>query len=166
MAPLPLSPPSPFVQLAKTLPPPLQRFLARWPPAAILPNGGADATPTPHQTLWPDPFRFVRHPATGSWHDPVYSARRQAQLVRMARHHGVEELLPESAKALAVRLARRVEHGLRVRGTGVGQKVKGHMHERHMISKMEEKRRTILAMPKLIRAWKRIGKKNWTKWPK
>jgi hypothetical protein len=53
----------------------------------------------------------------------------------MAREHGVEDLLPETTKGTEYRLAHRVEHGLRVKGTGVGQKVKGHIHERHMIAK-------------------------------
>lgn len=65
----------------------------------------------------------------------MYSSRRQAELVKLAREHGVEELLPETTKATEFRLAHRVEHGLRVKGTGVGQKVKGRIHERHMISK-------------------------------
>lgn len=57
------------------------------------------------------------------------------QLVKLAREHGVEELLPETNKGTEYQLAQRVEHGLRVKGTGVGQKVKGHIHERHMIAK-------------------------------
>ncbi|CAG9971685.1 unnamed protein product, partial [Clonostachys byssicola] len=109
--------------------------------------------------------------------DPVYSNRRQAQLVKMAREHGVEHLLPESKKGTAYRLAYRVEHGLRVKGTGVGQSVKGHIHERHMIAKyvsallseiamedcqtnskdrMEARRKAMLEMPKLIKTWKRV----------
>lgn len=121
-----------YVQLAKTLPEPLQRFFARWPPAAIQTDG---ATPTRHQEQRPDPFRFYKHPVTGKWQDPVVSYRRQAELVKMAREHGVEELLPQTTKGTEYRLAHRVEHGLRVKGTGVGQKVKGHIHERHMIAK-------------------------------
>jgi len=72
---------------------------------------------------------------TGKWQDPVYSQRRQAELVKMARENGVEDLLPDTRKATEYQLAHRVEHGLRVKGTGVGQKVKGHIHERHMIAK-------------------------------
>ncbi len=124
--------PSQFVQLAKSLPQPLQRFFARWPPAAIVPAGTA---PTVYQDERPNPFRFYKNKATGKWQDPVYSARRQAELVKLARDNGVEELLPETTKATEYRLAHRVEHGLRVKGTGVGQKVKGRIHERHMISK-------------------------------
>ena len=48
----------------------------------------------------------------------------------MAREHGVEELLPPSVKSTEHRLGKRVEMGLRVKGTGVGQRVKGHKHER------------------------------------
>lgn len=124
--------PTSFVQLAKSLPEPLQRFFARWPPAALVAPG---TPPTPFQEQRPNPFRFYKHPVTGRWQDPVYSQRRQAQLVKLARDHGVEELLPETTKGTEYQLAHRVEHGLRVKGTGVGQKVKGHIHERHMIAK-------------------------------
>lgn len=126
--------PSQLIQLAKSLPTPLQRFFARYPPAAIVPEGSPK---TPSQESRPDPFRFYKHPVTGKWQDPVYSQRRQAELVKMAREHGVEDLLPDTRKGTEYRLAHRVEHGLRVKGTGVGQKVKGHIHERHMIAKYE-----------------------------
>ncbi|KEY67626.1 hypothetical protein S7711_07823 [Stachybotrys chartarum IBT 7711] len=152
-----------LIALAKSLPAPLQRFLARWPPAAIVPEGHPK---THFQEARPDPFLFWKHPVTGKWQDPVYSQRRQAQLVKMAQEHGVLELLPETNKGTEARLAHRVEHGLRVKGTGVGQKVKGHAHERHMIGKMEQRRKAMLGMPQLIRTWKRIGKKNWSKFPK
>jgi large subunit ribosomal protein L25 len=123
---------SQFIGLAKSLPAPLQRFFARYPPAAILPEN----TPkTRYQEERPNPFRFYKHPVTGKWQDPVYSQRRQAELVKMARENGVEDLLPETRKGTEYKLAHRVEHGLRVKGTGVGQKVKGHIHERHMIAK-------------------------------
>jgi large subunit ribosomal protein L25 len=158
-----MSSPAQYIQLAKALPAPLQRFFARWPPAAIV---SADQPKTPFQEERANPFVFVKHPVTGRWQDPIYSQRRQAELVKMAREHGVEELLPETKKGTEYRLAHRVEHGLRVKGTGVGQKVKGHIHERHMIARMEKKRQAMLDMPKLIRDWKRIGKKNWTKFPK
>lgn len=121
-----------LIQLAKSLPAPLQRFFARWPPAAIIPEGTA---PTRFQQERPNPFAFYKHPVTGKWQDPVYSQRRQAELVKMARENGVEELLPETKKGTEYQLAHRVEHGLRVKGTGVGQKVKGRIHERHMIAK-------------------------------
>jgi large subunit ribosomal protein L25 len=134
-----------LIQLAKALPEPLQRFFARWPPAAIVPEGAAQ---TRYQELRPNPFRFYKHPVTGKWQDPVYSQRRQAQLAQMARSHGVEHLLPETSKGAEQRLAHRVEHGLRVKGTGVGQSVKGHIHERQMISKYAH---LFFSMPALFR---------------
>ncbi|KAK7417197.1 54S ribosomal protein L25, mitochondrial [Neonectria magnoliae] len=161
--------PSHYIQLAKSLPAPLQRFFARYPPATILPE---NAPKTFYQKERANPFRFYKHPVTGRWQDPVYSQRRQAELVSMAREHGVEELLPETRKGTEYRLAHRVEHGLRVKGTGVGQKVKGHIHERHMIAKyvvdaaarrprtllrMEKRRKAMLEMPKLIKAWKKAS---------
>lgn len=126
-----------LVNLAKSLPGQLQRFFARYPPAAIqAPTAdGSEAPKTAYQLERPNPFRFWKHPGTGKWHDPVYSMRRQAELVKMAKANGVEDLLPETTKGSEYRLARRVEFGLRVKGTGVGQKVKGHAHERQIMAK-------------------------------
>lgn len=126
-----------LVNLAKSLPSQLQRFFARYPPAAIIPStaDGAEPAKTAYQLDRPNPFRFWKHPGTGKWHDPVYSMRRQAELVKMAKANGVEDLLPETTKGSEYKLARRVEFGLRVKGTGVGQKVKGHAHERQIMAK-------------------------------
>ena len=55
--------------------------------------------------------------------------------MKMAKAHGVEELLPETTKGSEYKLARRVEFGLRVKGTGVGQRVKGHAHERQIMAR-------------------------------
>lgn len=147
------------IQLAKALPEPLQRFFARWPPAAIIPEG---TPPTQYQELRSNPFRFYKHPETGKWQDPVYSQRRQAQLVQLARDHGVESLLPETPKGTEYRLAHRVEHGLRVKGTGVGQSVKGHIHERHMIAKqvLSSPPRIHMLLTALL-GWRRGGKLCW-----
>ena len=125
------------IQLALALPARLRTFLARYPPASILPAGTAGAAEAHHQKTayqeeTPNPFMPLKHPATGLWHDPKYSLRRQAELVKMARQHGVEELLPYTPKGTETRLRKRVELGLRVKGTGVGQKVKGHKHERQL----------------------------------
>lgn len=125
-----------YVQLAKALPARLQRFLARYPPPAILPDGASPETfKTAYQEATPNPFKPHKHPITGKRHEPVYSLRRQAELVKLAREHGVEELLPPTVKGTEYQLAQRVEHGLRVKGTGVGQKVKGHIHERELIQR-------------------------------
>ncbi len=90
---------------------------------------------TAYQAERADPFGWLKHPVTGRWLGPVYSARRQAQSFQLARRHGVEELLPPSDRSPAARLERRVALGLRVKGTGVGQRVKGHAHERGMEAK-------------------------------
>jgi len=48
----------------------------------------------------------------------------------LARQYGVESLLPFTVKKTEERLTRRLEHGLRVKGTGVGEKVRGKIQER------------------------------------
>ncbi|KAK3356135.1 hypothetical protein B0H65DRAFT_505912 [Neurospora tetraspora] len=155
------------VQLALSLPPRLRTFLARYPPASILPAGADPEThKTPYQEESPNPFMPTKHPITGKWHNPKYSLRRQAELVKLAQEHGVEELLPFTRKLNEEKLRKRVELGLRVKGTGVGEKVKGHKHERTLVAKMEKRREAMLAMPDLIREWKKVGKRNWTKFPK
>ncbi|KAK4659185.1 hypothetical protein QC762_107960 [Podospora pseudocomata] len=161
--------PSTFIQLAQSLPPRLKTFLARYPPLSILPLGAAHAPSkalTFYQRETPNPFLPRKHPVTGKWHDPKYSLRRQAELVKLARDHGVEELLPYTEKGTETRLAKRVEFGLRVKGTGLGEKVKGHKHERVLVAKMEKRRKAMLEMPGLIREWKKVGKRNWSKFPR
>ncbi|PSS03607.1 hypothetical protein BD289DRAFT_502146 [Coniella lustricola] len=155
-----------YVNLAKTLPERLQRFLARYPPGEILKPTQRGKPHTGYQMDSKNPFEAQRHPETGRLHNPVYSLRRQADLVKLAREHGVEELLPHTIKKTDVRLAKRVEFGWRGKGTGVGQKVKGHIHERQLAAKMDKRREAMLNMPALIREWKAVGRKNWTKWPK
>jgi len=124
------------IELALALPPRLRTFLARYPPVSILPESQQkNPALTAYQKESPNPFKATKHPVTGNWHNPKYSLRRQAELVKMAREHGVEDLMPFSEKAPEERLRKRVELGLRVKGTGVGERVKGHKHERTMISK-------------------------------
>jgi large subunit ribosomal protein L25 len=125
------------IELARALPPRLQTFLARYPSPKILPTGvDPEAAKTPYQQDTPNPFLPTKHAVTGKWHDPVYSLRRQAEIVKLARENGVEELLPYTPKGTFERLQKRVELGLRVKGTGIGQKVKGHKHERQLIAKL------------------------------
>ncbi|KAK0632841.1 hypothetical protein B0T14DRAFT_45420 [Immersiella caudata] len=155
------------IQLALALPARLRTFFARYPPASILPEGAdPETSKTPYQQVAPNPFQSTKHPVTGKWHDPKYSLRRQAELVKLARKHHVEELLPFTVKGTEERLRKRVELGLRVKGTGVGQKVKGHKHERQLVAKMEKRRQAMLEMPDLIREWKKVGRRNWEKYPK
>ncbi|KAF7906227.1 hypothetical protein EAF00_000506 [Botryotinia globosa] len=183
--------PAQYVKLAQSLPPQLQKFFARYPPQAILPqvnavNTTSDAAtseavskatlkteetldqPThPAITEATSPFRPHKHPVTGKWHDPVFSLRRQADLCKLARQHGVEELLPLSVKSTEEKLRKRMENGLRVKGTGVGQRVKGKESERTLKSRLEKRRKAMLEMPQMIQTWKERGHgRGWKKWPK
>jgi large subunit ribosomal protein L25 len=124
-----------YVELAKQLHPRLQRFFAKYPPNQILPATTRTNTAAIEGGATTNPFLPHKHPATGKWHDPEFSLRRQAELVKLARESGVEELLPFTNKGTEERIRVRVEHGLRVRGTGVGQKVKGHLYERMLATK-------------------------------
>ncbi len=74
----------------------------------------------------------------------------------MARTNGVEELLPYTTKGTEARIQRRMEHGLRVKGTGVGQKVKGKAWERTMKGRLEKRRQAMLGMPKMVQEWKQV----------
>lgn len=177
-----------YVKLAQALPPRLMRFFARYPPpalqstshsstpvnsssatAGIVPIPTSDnASATSNDGLETDsvvgdalnPFRSQRHLATGNWHDPIFSLRRQADLVKLARQHGVEGLLPFTVKGTEERLRRREENGLRVKGTGVGQKVKGKAWERTLKGRLEKRRQAMLEMPKMIQTWKEVSTLN------
>ncbi|TGJ88001.1 hypothetical protein E0Z10_g749 [Xylaria hypoxylon] len=100
-----------YVELAKQLHPRLQRFFAKYPPNQILPI--STRTNTIKDGATPNPFLPHKHPVTGKWHDPEFSLRRQAELVKLARGEGVEELLPFTSKGTEERIRHRVEHGLR-----------------------------------------------------
>jgi large subunit ribosomal protein L25 len=181
------STPRQYVRLAQSLPPRLTRFFARYPPQSILPaaNQAAATSTIPNASNTsstdpnapavdgiassseiPNPFRATKHPVTGRWHDPAFSLRRQAELVKLARQHGVEELLPHSVKGSVEKQKRREEHGLRVKGTGVGQKVKGKEWERTLKGRLEKRRQAMLAMPKMIAEWKQRGHGRFMKPPK
>ncbi|MCJ1394765.1 hypothetical protein MMC18_007645 [Xylographa bjoerkii] len=171
------------VELAKTLPPRLLRFFARFPPqspstpasttlntsssdpnANLSKDSGQSISPSP---AYENPFRNTKHPITGKWHDPIYSLRRQADLVKLAEAHGVQELLPFSTKAPAERTRKREESGLRVKGTGVGQRVKGKWWERNIRGRLEKRRQAMLDMPKMVQSWKQLGHgRGWKKFPK
>lgn len=167
-----------YARLAQSLPPKLLRFFARYPPASIHrpsaatplstipntssvdPNGNlldTDASiESPGAAKVLNPFKSRKHPVTGSWHGPVFSLRRQADLVKLARNHGVEELLPYTAKKTQERLKKREQHGLRVRGTGEGQKVKGKAQERTLKTRLDRRKQAMLQMPAMIQQWKEV----------
>ncbi|PMD51820.1 uncharacterized protein K444DRAFT_544372 [Hyaloscypha bicolor E] len=149
-----------YIKLAESLPPRLTKFFARYPPQALLSQSALPSSSTPSTSS-------TKHPVTGRWHDPVFSLRRQAELVKLARQHGVEELLPYTVKGTEERLRRRAENGLRVKGTGVGQRVKGKESERTLKGRLEKRRQAMLEMPQMIQTWKERGHgRGWKKWPK
>lgn len=163
-----------YIKLAQSLPLQLLRFFTRYKPrlvkdttstftstasTALTPNT-QEATTLHHRlepSDLPNPFRSFRNPETGEWRDPIYSLRRQADLVKMARVHGIERLLPHTVKATDARIQRRAEHGLRVKGTGIGQRVKGKAWERTMKGRLEKRKQAMEGMPNLIHEWKMVS---------
>lgn len=112
------------------------------------------------------PFLPFRNPTTGNWHGPAYSLRRQSILFKLAQKHDVLPLMPLCPKHPEVKALRR-EEGLKLKGTGVGQRVKGHKWERTLRGRLEERRRAMEQMPAMIREWKRLGHgRGWKKWPR
>ncbi|KAI9676268.1 MAG: mRNA splicing protein prp28 [Trizodia sp. TS-e1964] len=140
-----------YLKLAKSLPPRLSNFFAKYPTPALLeptPGTHPKSSPAPTDTTYFNPFKAQKHPITGRYHDPIFSLRRQADLVKLARAHGVEELLPFTIKGTAERLRRKEENGLR------GQKVKGKEWERTMKGRLQKRKQAMLDMPQLIQTWK------------
>ncbi|KIW17572.1 hypothetical protein PV08_04767 [Exophiala spinifera] len=129
-------------------------------------------TPTPHSSpatnsFPPNPFLPRKNFVTGKWAGARIGLRRQAELVKLAKECQIEELLPPGRKSTAFKQSRLLERGLAVRGTGVGQKVKGHQWERHVGATLEKRRTAMENMPELINEWKRRGHgRGWKKYPK
>ena len=161
-----------YVRLAQSLPPRLLRFFARYPPPAISstsrtislspstssPNPNDDQVETNIPSLpYQNPFQKKQHPVTGRWHDAKFSLRHQADICKMARQYGVEEHLPPSSKSSDARLQRRTEEGVRVKGTGIGQRVKGHLYERTMKQRLNKRRQAMLDMPGLVQKWRQVS---------
>nr|POE48400.1 54s ribosomal protein l25, mitochondrial [Quercus suber] len=122
----------------------------------------------PETSTWKtNPFLPFRNPSTGVWHGPHYSLRRQAELFRLATEHHVLSLMPPSVKHPEIKEQKRILNGLRVKGTGVGQKVKGKYWERTLRSRLEQRRKAMEMMPDMIQLWKERGHgRGWKKWPK
>jgi len=141
-----------FITLAKTLPPLLTRFFARYPPGT-------------HQDVRSNPFKPTVHRVTGKWHNPVYSLRRQAELCKLARAHGVEGLLPPSRKSSSEReerMRRRAEKN----SSSAARGVRGHVGERTLKARLEVRKEAMEKMPALIEEWKRRGHgRGWKDWP-
>ena len=114
-----------------------------------------------------NPFLPFKNPRTGNWHPPVYSLRRQGELFKLAQAHNVLPLMPPSPKHPELKEQKRIDHGLRVQGTGVGKKVKGKLWERTLRTRLEDRRKAVESMPETIRLWKERGHgRYWKKWPK
>jgi len=158
-------------QLARSLPLRLQKFFCLNPPRLVngaliapgtlppqsQPQSTTSAIPPPSSiSRFVNPFQPQQNIKTGRWHPPLYSLRRQADLVKLAKEHGVEDLLPPTLKSTEATLRRREEFGLRVKGTGAGQKVKGHEWERTLKGRLEKRRKAMLEMPNLVQAWKQV----------
>lgn len=160
-----------YVKLAESLPPRLLRFFTRYQPQrpasstiesstgqSLSENNEISSTQSLLEpSSLPNPFRSQKHPVTGRWQEPIYSLRRQAVLVKLARAHGVEELLPPTVKGTEFRIQKRAEHGLRVRGTGVGQRVKGKKWERTQRARLDKRKQAMLQMPQMIYNWKKVS---------
>ncbi|PGH28002.1 hypothetical protein AJ80_00257 [Polytolypa hystricis UAMH7299] len=116
---------------------------------------------------YPNPFLPFKNPETGRWRGSAISLRTQNDLVKIANKNGVEELLPPGRKATVFKEVRSLEKGLRIKGTGVGQKVKGHKWERMLDVKLDVRKKAMMEMPDMIRTWKQRGHgRGWKKYPK
>lgn len=110
----------------------------------------------PASKLPPNPFLPRKNFVTGRWAGAKVGLRRQAELVKLAKQYGIEELLPPGRKSTAFKEQRMLQRGLRVKGTGEGEKVKGHKWERHVGTTLEKRRVAMEKMPELIREWKQV----------
>ncbi|KAF2842732.1 hypothetical protein M501DRAFT_18614 [Patellaria atrata CBS 101060] len=126
----------------------------------------SSTTPLPAE-IHHNPFSPFLNLRTGRWRGPLYSLRRQADLCKLALKHNVLDLLPPSKKNPLTKAQKREERGLRVRGTGVGQVVKGKKWERTMEGRLEKRREAMMGMGEMVRLWKEKGHgRGWKKWPK
>jgi large subunit ribosomal protein L25 len=179
-----VSNPQAYQSLAKTLPKILTRFFQKFPPGRPYATESqkpprpepvietaADGSEkivqevskedllrasTPFTDPTYNPFLPWRNPITLRWRGPYYGLRRQAVLCKTAARHGVAELLPWSMKLPWVKLERRMQMGLRVKGTGEGDKVRGHKWERTMKGKVRTRREAMVQMPLMVREWKEV----------
>ncbi|KAI9369770.1 hypothetical protein BJX61DRAFT_518326 [Aspergillus egyptiacus] len=105
----------------------------------------------------PNPFLPIKNFRTGKWFGARIGLRRQAELVKLAIKYNVEALLPPGPKSTEYKETRRAEKGLQIKGTGIGQKVKGHKWERTMETRLEDRRKAMMEMPEMIRMWKQVS---------
>merc|ERR1712093_341769 len=139
--------PNRYVKLAQQLPPRLSRFFARYPPQAIVSSSALSKASSPCTPAADSSASSADHISTGQ--------------------DGLTVPSPFSVKSTEERLRRREENGLRVKGTGIGQRVKGRESERTLKGRLEKRRQAMLEMPQMIQTWKERGHgRGWKKWPK
>lgn len=141
------------------------------PVTPYAPNRDAKGHPRPDPTAYspsrallhtdpahPNPFLPYKNLRTNKWIGARIGLRRQADLVKLAIRYNVEALLPPGRKSTEFKEVRRAERGgLAVKGTGVGQKVKGHKWERTMEARLEERKKAMEEMPEMIRLWAQVS---------
>lgn len=136
-------------------------------PSTTLPTGRIVDGLTRATRFPANPFLPFRNPSTGHWAGARISLRTQADLVKIAKKHRVEDLLPPGRKSTAFKDARTLQKGLRVKGTGFGERVKGHKWERAMPEMLQKRKEALEQMPALVREWQARGHgRGWKKWPK
>ncbi|KAJ5681932.1 uncharacterized protein N7477_001872 [Penicillium maclennaniae] len=166
------------------LPTRLRNFFARYPPqiySALVASRPSPPEATPEQTL-PSPYTPDRD-AKGAHREnkAESSARTLLQIDPKIRNPFMPRKIfnagkqkwigppssPPSIKSTEYKAARLAERGLRIKGTGIGQKVKGHKWERTMEARLEDRRKAMVEMPEMIRQWKQRGHgRGWRQWPK
>ena len=108
-------------------------------------------------STYKNPFLPWCNPTTKRWRGPPIGLRRQAELVKLAKRYGVESLLPPGRKSTTFKEQRLLEKGLRIKGTGEGEQVKGHQWERRLPALLEKRRKAMENMPKMVRIWAQRG---------
>ena len=105
---------------------------------------------------YPNPFR-PRKSGGKEWYGPAYGLMKQAKLLKLARSMELELMMPPSMKSTEYKELRNAEKGLTLKGTGIGEKVKGHKWERTMETRLEERKKAMQEMPELIKNWKLVS---------
>ncbi|ODV79561.1 uncharacterized protein CANTADRAFT_20868 [Suhomyces tanzawaensis NRRL Y-17324] len=77
------------------LPQKLHNFFIKYPPRPFAEYNTKPSTITDPKL---NPFLPNKNPESGKWHSPKFSLRRSADLYKMARKFGIEELLPPTPK--------------------------------------------------------------------
>ncbi|QPG75355.1 hypothetical protein FOA43_002708 [Brettanomyces nanus] len=117
-------------QAFKKLPMKLQNFFTRYPPSPIRSYANK-----PTLTNAPDanPFLSNIHPVTKTFHDPIYSLRRQSELYKLAYKFGIVDLMPSLANGKKL-FAEKYESKPVLRGV---LRPKGHKWERTYDDRMK-----------------------------